>query len=141
MRESSRRVTLDESKMEPHIVAIGGGGFSAGPENLLLENYVLSLVDKPRPKVCFVPTASGDSEQYLLKFYAAFARLPAIANHLPLFRLAVSDAYEVSRDGVGFHEKVIQPILLESSGMRSEPGGSPTSSISAFLDDGDPTMP
>ena len=102
MRESSQRVTLDESKMEPQIVAIGGGGFSAGPENLLLENYVLSLVHKPRPKVCFVPTASGDSEQYLLKFYASFARLPATANHLPLFRLAVSDfrSYLLSQDVV-----------------------------------------
>jgi dipeptidase E len=77
--------------MEPQIIAMGGGGFSDGPENLALENFILSLANKPRPKVCFVPTASGDSEQYLLKFYASFAKLPATAFHLPLFRLAVNE--------------------------------------------------
>ena len=77
--------------MEPQLVAIGGGGFSNGPENLLLEDYILSLANKPNPKVSFVPTASGDSEQYLLKFYIAFAKLHATASHLPLFRLAVTD--------------------------------------------------
>ena len=77
--------------MEPQIVAIGGGGFSDGSENLALENFILSLANKPRPRVCFMPTASGDSEQYLLKFYASFAKLPATAAHLPLFRLAVTD--------------------------------------------------
>jgi dipeptidase E len=77
--------------MEPQIVAIGGGGFLDGFENLALENFILGLANKPRAKVCFVPTASGDSEEYLLKFYASFARLPGTATHLPLFRLAVTD--------------------------------------------------
>jgi dipeptidase E len=77
--------------MEPQIIAMGGGGFSDGPENLALENFILSLANKPRPNVCFVPTASGDSEQYLLKFYASFAKLPATAFHLPLLRLAVNE--------------------------------------------------
>jgi dipeptidase E len=86
--------------MEPQIVAIGGGGFSDGAENLLLENFVLGLANKLRPKVCFVPTASGDSEQYLLKFYASFAKLPATAAHLPLFQLAVTNlrSYVLGQD-------------------------------------------
>jgi dipeptidase E len=86
--------------MEPQIIAMGGGGFSAGSENLLLENYILGLANKPSPKVCFVPTASGDSEQYLLKFYASFAKLSATATHLPLFRLAVTDlrSYVLGQD-------------------------------------------
>jgi len=71
--------------MDPQIVAIGGGGFSDGSENLALENFILGLANKLRPRVCFVPTASGDSEQYLLKFYASFAKLPTNATHLPLF--------------------------------------------------------
>jgi dipeptidase E len=77
--------------MEPQLVAIGGGGFADGPDNLLLEDYILSLANKPNPKVSFLPTASGDSEQYLLKFYMAFAKLHATASHLPLFRLTVTD--------------------------------------------------
>ena len=40
-------------------VAMGGGGFSMEPDNPLLDDYILSLARVPRPKVCFVPTASG----------------------------------------------------------------------------------
>ena len=77
--------------MQPQIVAIGGGGFSAESGNLLLEKYILNLTKKTNPKVCFVPTASGDSERYLLKFYTAFKELQATTSHLPLFQLAVTD--------------------------------------------------
>ena len=56
-----------------HIIgASGGGGFSMEPENPLLDDFILSLTGKPKPKVCFVPTASGDSAEYALKFYRAF---------------------------------------------------------------------
>ena len=40
--------------MEPQIVAIGGGGFSDGSENLALERFILGLANKPRPKVTFL---------------------------------------------------------------------------------------
>ena len=66
------------------IVAMGGGGFSMEPENPLLDDFILSLAGAERPRVCFLPTASGDSERYLLGFYAAFARR-AEASHLALF--------------------------------------------------------
>lgn len=56
-----------------HIVAIGGGGFSMEPDNPLLDDYVLSLVPRRRPRVCFVPTASADSAMYIAKFYRAFS--------------------------------------------------------------------
>ncbi|MEA2248082.1 MAG: dipeptidase [Solirubrobacteraceae bacterium] len=45
----------------PQIVAFGGGGFSMEPGNRLLDDYVLSLPGVDRPRVCFVPTASGDA--------------------------------------------------------------------------------
>ena len=53
--------------MDPtqHIIALGGGGFSMEPGNPLLDEYVLSLARSPRPKVCFVGTASGDSEVFI----------------------------------------------------------------------------
>jgi peptidase E len=56
-----------------HIVAMGGGGFSMEPDNPLLDEFVLSLAHRKRPRVCFVPTASGDSAAYIAKFYRAFA--------------------------------------------------------------------
>ncbi len=55
------------------IVAMGGGGFSMEPENPLLDDFVLSLAGKDDPRVCFVPTASGDSGEYIQRFHDAFA--------------------------------------------------------------------
>ncbi|MEO0836744.1 MAG: Type 1 glutamine amidotransferase-like domain-containing protein, partial [Cyanobacteria bacterium J06642_3] len=46
------------------IVAMGGGGWGMEPDNPLLDFYVYSLSSKKEPKVCFLPTASGDSEEY-----------------------------------------------------------------------------
>ena len=43
------------------------------PENPLLDDYVLSLAKRRRPRVCFVPTASADSASYVAKFYRAFS--------------------------------------------------------------------
>ena len=41
--------------------------------NPLLDDYVLSLTGRERPRVCFVPTASGDADHYVVRFYRAFA--------------------------------------------------------------------
>jgi peptidase E len=68
-----------------HLVTLGGGGFSMEPENPLLDEYVLSLARRARPRVCFVPTASGDAITYVTSFYRAFARLDADPIDLPLF--------------------------------------------------------
>ena len=50
--------------MKKQVLAMGGGGFTSKPENLKLDKYLLSLTDKINPKVCFIPTASGDDESY-----------------------------------------------------------------------------
>src|SRR5439155_507767 len=63
---------------------MGGGSFSVEPEESLLDAYVLGLSAKPRPKICFVPTASGDSAMYITKFYEAFGDR-AEACHVGLF--------------------------------------------------------
>jgi len=74
----------------PTIVAMGGGGFSMEPDNPLLDDFILSLAGRPRPRVCFLPTASGDSDRYVANFYAAFARRSE-ASHLALFVRTVTD--------------------------------------------------
>jgi dipeptidase E len=71
--------------MSGHLVTLGGGGFSMEPENPLLDEYILSLARRPRPRVCFVGTASGDAITYVTSFYRAFATLDADAIDLPLF--------------------------------------------------------
>lgn len=69
------------------IVAMGGGGFSMEPENPLLDRYVLSLVEKKRPRVCFVPTASGDSDHYINRFYQFFEKEECEPFHLSVYKL------------------------------------------------------
>lgn len=64
---------------------MGGGGFSMEPENLALDRYLLDLVDRPQPRVCFMPTASGDADSYIVRFYTSFTTLPCQPTHLSLF--------------------------------------------------------
>jgi dipeptidase E len=68
------------------IVAIGGGGFSTEPENPLIDDYILSLARRRSPRVCFVPTASGDSESYILRFFDAFSEKDCAPSYLSLFK-------------------------------------------------------
>jgi peptidase E len=79
------------------ILAMGGGGFSDEAAATPLDEHILDLArearERERPRVCFVPTASGDAEGYIAKFYAAFARR-AEASHLQLFRRTVPDLEE-----------------------------------------------
>ena len=68
-----------------NIVAIGGGGFGRSLGTLEIEKYIISLISKKRPKICFIPTASGDSSLYKLNFYRAFSELDCITSHIDFF--------------------------------------------------------
>ena len=68
------------------IIAIGGAAFSAEPRNLALDKYILEQSPKPRPRVLFIPTATGESAEYVAKFYAAYTTLDARPSHLPFFQ-------------------------------------------------------
>jgi peptidase E len=67
------------------IVSFGGGGFSMEAGNPLLDEFVLGLTAKERPRVCFLPSASGDADHYIVRFYRHFAAR-CEASHLSLFR-------------------------------------------------------
>ena len=67
------------------VIALGGGGFSMEPENLALDSYILQQAGKPNPKVCFVPTATGDAVRYIANFYRAYRQLHCVPSHLPFF--------------------------------------------------------
>lgn len=76
------------------IIAMGGGGFSMEPDHPLLDQYILAQSGKERPKVCFIPTASGDADGYIERFYEAFKKHACEPTHLPLFRTSVTDLEE-----------------------------------------------
>jgi len=67
------------------IVAIGGGGFSTEDYRLHQERYLLSLTRSERPRVLFLPTASGDRELYQLRFLRAFSQLDCTPETLAFF--------------------------------------------------------
>jgi dipeptidase E len=73
------------------IIAMGGGGFSMEPENLALDRYVLSHARSADPVVCFVPTASGDSDYYVKRFYASLSGFRCRPRHLSLFEVPTRD--------------------------------------------------
>lgn len=73
------------------IIALGGGGFSMEPDNSLLDLYILEQAKKAKPQICFVPTASGDSENYISRYYHFFNQLDCKPSHLSLFALPTRD--------------------------------------------------
>jgi dipeptidase E len=72
-------------KISKQIIVIGGGGFTAEPDNPAMERYLLARTRKPNPSACFISTATGDAPTYIAKFYATFAKLRCRPTHLPLF--------------------------------------------------------
>ncbi|UOY92255.1 peptidase E [Ectobacillus sp. JY-23] len=68
------------------IIALGGGGFSMEPDNPLLDQYILAQTNKPQPKICFIPTASGDADSYIKRFYDFFEKQACVPSHMSLFK-------------------------------------------------------
>jgi dipeptidase E len=69
------------------IFAMGGGGFTMEPTNPLLDDFVLSLAATARPRILFLPTASGDTTAQINAFHARFGGRVCVAAHLSLFNL------------------------------------------------------
>jgi peptidase E len=90
------------------IVAMGGGGFSMERDNTLMDEYVLSLACRERPRVCFLPTASGDADHYIVRFYRAFDAGRCEPSHVSLFR----------RDGgaADIHEHILSSDVVYVGG-------------------------
>ena len=71
--------------MKKQIIAIGGGGFGRNPKNLDIESYIIDNARIRRPKICFIPTATGEDKSYIVNFYKAFSKLHCIPSHLEFF--------------------------------------------------------
>ncbi len=79
--------------MPGRIVACGGQQLTYAT----LMRYVLDLVGRRRPKVLFLPTASGDDPASLLTFYQTLAATPCDLSHLALFHRTVVDVEALIR--------------------------------------------
>jgi dipeptidase E len=69
------------------ILALGGGGFTTGERSTALDHLVLELTDKRVPRICFLPTASGDTREQILRFHERFEYWPCEPSTLSLFHL------------------------------------------------------
>lgn len=59
--------------MKGTILTLGGGGFSMSEDgSSFIDDFLLDLVPSHRPSVCFIPTASGDADDYIERFQDAF---------------------------------------------------------------------
>jgi len=72
--------------MTKQIIAIGGGGFGRDPSKGIIEDYILKQSKKRKPNICFIPTATGDNEEYKKNFYRTFSKLNCKATHLDFFK-------------------------------------------------------
>lgn len=73
------------------IIAMGGGGFSTELDNSLLDQYILNASGVEKPRICFLPTAGGDSEAYTTRFFSNFSSYNCEPFCLSLFRPQIDD--------------------------------------------------
>jgi dipeptidase E len=71
----------------PRVLAIGGGGFTSSTRDLPLDLWAAELTGRDRPRICLLPTASGDPDAQIERFYSTFRDLGGQLSHLSLFRL------------------------------------------------------
>ncbi len=88
-KENGRRHRHRDAR-DDRTLALLGGGFS-GDDDTLIDDYVLAAAARPRPKICFLPTASGDAHGYIEAFHTAFAARDCEPSHLALFRRTEPD--------------------------------------------------
>jgi dipeptidase E len=69
------------------ILALGGHDFDRRVGNDAICDLIIELADSPRPKICLLPTASGDPEDQIARFRRAFAERDCVPQAISLFRL------------------------------------------------------
>jgi dipeptidase E len=71
------------------ILAMGGGGFTMPERDQsgALDRFVLELTGKDVPRICFLPTASGDPREQVTRFHERFGDWPCEPSILSLFHL------------------------------------------------------
>jgi peptidase E len=74
----------------PTIVALGGIGALGGA----LDEYLLGLTGRERPRVTFLPTAVGDDPTAIVWFYERFSASRCEPAHVELFGVPPADVHE-----------------------------------------------
>lgn len=85
--------------IDRHVVAMGGATMDADDP---LFRFALGLTRSDRPRVCYVPTPTGDSAWHVAGFYRAFPARRFVPSHLALFDRTVEDveAFLLDQDAI-----------------------------------------
>jgi peptidase E len=69
------------------ILTLGGHDFTSRSSDQAICDLILELPQRPYPRICLLPTASGDPAEQTAAFYNAFADRDCEPSDLSLFRL------------------------------------------------------
>ncbi len=82
---------MPEASPLRRILALGGHDFTARPPDRAVCELLLRLATERagggRPRICILPTASGDTSEQIAHFYTSFGERPCEPSDLSLFRL------------------------------------------------------
>ena len=84
------RLEAGEAAPVRRILALGGHDFTSRPPDRAVSELILRLATERadrRPRICILPTASGDTSEQIGRFYAAFGERPCEPSDISLFRL------------------------------------------------------
>jgi dipeptidase E len=78
------------------ILALGGGGFLMENRHSPIDQYIVKLTGKVKPRICFVSTPNGDLPEGIDRFYEAYGSLDCEPSHLAFFRKPAPGAIVLS---------------------------------------------
>jgi len=84
------------------VIAIGGGGFGRTQDSNLIEQFILDQASKKNPKICFIPTATGDLDPYIVNYYCVFSKLNCEPTHISFFKRTIDLEEHILKQDVIF---------------------------------------
>ncbi len=90
------------------IVALGGHEFRSRPAERAIVRHLLELTRAENPRVCLLPTASGDPQASITDFYSVLDRFDCRPTHVSLFRM--------EREWVNLRDHLLEQDLIYVAG-------------------------
>lgn len=94
--------------MTARIVVLGGHEFRSRSAERAIVRHLLELTRVENPRVCLLPTASGDPQQSITEFYSVLDRFDCRPSHVSLFRM--------EREWVNLRDHLLEQDLIYAAG-------------------------
>jgi dipeptidase E len=94
--------------LTPRVVALGGHEFRSRPSERAIVRHLLELTRVENPRVCLLPTASGDPQGSIYDFYSVLDRFNCRPTHVSLFRM--------EREWVNLRDHLLEQDLIYVAG-------------------------